>query len=143
MLPRPIGASSKPSSAWFSSSSWNARFKARIAAKVKVTRRMLGASTRLETAVGSRPKLNTIKTRTTNTTADRIPVRERNSTSRSFDAAAQAWRRLLDDGIAILLRHLRWPASAARREMHEEIGRASCREREEITVGDRATEETR
>src|SRR5258705_219437 len=47
---------------------------------------MLGTSTTLETAVGSRPKLNTISTSTTNTAADRIPVRERNSTSRSLDA---------------------------------------------------------
>src|SRR5258706_6993805 len=92
MLERLTGASSSPSSAWFSSSSWKARFKASMAAKVNVTHRMLGARSTAATAVGSRPKLKIIKTSTVNTTADRIAVRERNSTSRSLRARRQAWR---------------------------------------------------
>src|SRR5438034_5118516 len=79
---------------------------ARIAAKVKVTHKMLGARSTLETAVGSRPKLNTTSTSTTKTAAERIAVRERNSTSRSLEATAQAWRRSLGDCIAIVLAHL-------------------------------------
>src|SRR6266702_1611269 len=122
MLPRPIGASSKPSSAWFSSSSWKARFNARIAAKVKVTHRMLGARSTFETAVGSRPKLNTTSTSTTNTATERMAVRERNSTSRSLAATAQAWRRRSGDRIAILLPHLFGPPAGARGEVHEAAG---------------------
>src|SRR5260370_28286061 len=80
---------------------------------------MLGASTRLETAVGSRPKLNTIKTSTTKTTAERIPVRARNSTTRSLAAAVQACRSALGTGIAILLRDLQRVSAAPRRQMHE------------------------
>src|SRR5258705_12790723 len=80
---------------------------------------MLGTSTTLETAVGSRPKLNTISTSTTNTAADRIPVRERNSTSRSLDATVQAWRSRSGDRIAILLRDLLRATSGARRAMDQ------------------------
>src|SRR5258706_7098082 len=83
---------------------------------------MLGTSTTLETAVGSRPKLNTISTSTTNTAADRIPVRERNSTSRSLDATVQAWRSRSGDRIAILLRDLLMITAGARREMDEAAG---------------------
>src|SRR5213078_4006181 len=95
---------------------------ARIAAKVKVTHRMLGARSTLEIAVGSRPKLNTTSTSTTNTATERIAVRERNSTSRSLEATAQAWRSTSGDRIAILLAHLLGPAAAARRKMHEATG---------------------
>src|SRR6266516_518382 len=119
MLLRSTGASSSPSSAGFSSSSWKARFNARIAAKVKVTHKMLGARSTLETAVGSRPKLNTTSTRTTNTAAERIAVRDRNSTRRSLAATVQLWRRSSGNRIAILLAHLRRPATRPRREMHE------------------------
>src|SRR5512145_2913718 len=80
---------------------------------------MLGASTRLGTAVGSRPKLNTIRTSTTKTTADRIPVRARNSTNRSLAAIVQACRSSLGNGIAILLRDLRRISAAPRRQVHE------------------------
>src|SRR6266576_5449326 len=83
---------------------------------------MLGTSTTLATAVGSRPKLNTISTSTTNTAADRIPVRERNSTSRSLDATVQAWRSRLGDRTAILRRDLLRSTAAARREMDETAG---------------------
>src|SRR6266576_261627 len=83
---------------------------------------MLGTSTTLETAVGSRPKLNTISTSTTNTAADRIPVRERNSTSRSLDATVQAWRSRSGDRTAILLRDLLRTTAGARREMDETAG---------------------
>src|SRR2546423_2002467 len=126
MLLRPMGASSNPSRAWFSSSIWNARFKARIAANVKVTQRMLGARSIVETAVGSRPKLNTMSTSTTKTTAERIAVRERNSINRSLDATVQASRTPLSNGIAILLAHLLRPASGARREMDEPAGAHEC-----------------
>src|SRR5216683_839663 len=90
MLPRPMGASSSPSNAWFSSSSWNARFNATIAANVNVTHRMLGAMSTAATAVRSRPKLNASKTRMTKAAADTMPVRARNSTSRSLRATRHA-----------------------------------------------------
>src|SRR5260370_6008552 len=90
MLPRPMGASSSPSNAWFSSSSWNARFKATIAPKVNVTHRMPGAMSTAATAVRSRPKLNASSTRITNAAADTIPVRARTSTMRSLRATRQA-----------------------------------------------------
>src|SRR2546430_2375284 len=80
---------------------------------------MLGARSTLETAVGSRPKLNTTSTRTTNTAAERIAVRDRNSTRRSLAATVQLWRRSSGNRIAILLAHLRRPATRPRREMHE------------------------
>src|SRR3989442_7836671 len=92
MLVRLMGATSNPSSAWFSSSSWKARFRASIAAKVNVTHRMLGARSIAATAVGSRPKLNTIRTSAANTTAERIAVRVRNSSTRSLRASVHAWR---------------------------------------------------
>src|SRR5712671_1192477 len=80
---------------------------------------MLGARSTLEIAVGSRPKLNTTSTSTTKTVAERIAVRERNSTSRSLDATAQAWRRSLGDRIAVVLAHLTRSAPGARSEVHE------------------------
>src|ERR1700694_3346972 len=123
MLPRLMGASSSPSSAWFSSSSWNARLSARIAAKVNVTQRMLGARSTAATAVGSRPKLNTTSTSTTNTAAERIAVRERNSTNRSLRATRHACRNqsatAASDGIAIRRRDLVRAAPGPGREMHE------------------------
>src|SRR5947208_3255498 len=88
-------------------------------AKVKVTHRMLGARSTLETAVGSWPNWNTTSTSTTKTATDRIAVRERNSTSRSLDATAQAWRSRLGDRIAIVLAHLFRTAPGARGQMHE------------------------
>src|SRR6266513_3908841 len=83
---------------------------------------MLGARSTLEIAVGSRPKLNTTSTSTTKTAAETIAVRERNSTSRSLEATAQAWRRSLGDRIAVVLAHLVRPAPGARGTMHESSG---------------------
>src|SRR5204862_220948 len=80
---------------------------------------MLGARSTLETAVGSRPKLNTTSTRTTNTAAERIAVRDRNSTRRSLAATVQLWRRSSGNRMAILLAHLRRPATRPRRDVHE------------------------
>src|SRR5580765_1210841 len=80
---------------------------------------MLGARSTLEIAVGSRPKMNTTSTSTTKTAAERIAVRERNSTSRSLEATAQAWRRRLGDRIAIVLAHLFRTATGARRKVYE------------------------
>src|SRR6266568_1701436 len=74
---------------------------------------MLGARSTLETAVGSRPKLNTT------TAAERIAVRDRNSTRRSLAATVQLWRRSSGNRIAILLAHLHRPATRPWREMHE------------------------
>src|SRR5439155_1127160 len=90
-LVRLSGDTSSPSSAWFSSSSWKARFRASIAANVNVTHRMVGARSMVGTAVGSRPKLNTVRTSAVNTTVETIAVRVRNSSSRSFRATVHAW----------------------------------------------------
>src|ERR1051326_6127502 len=119
MALRPTGASSRPSSAWFSSSSWNARFSTSVAANASVTHSTLGARSIDETAVGSWEKLNTSSTRITKATAETIAVRERYSTSRSLRATTQAWRRSSRNGMAIILRDLARAATGARREMHE------------------------
>src|SRR3989442_15724875 len=63
-----------------------------MAANVKVTQRIVGARSRADTAVGSRPKLNTVSTRAVNTTAETMAVRVRNSSSRSLRATAHACR---------------------------------------------------
>src|ERR1700746_333218 len=83
---------------------------------------MLGARSMLETAVGSRPKLNTTRTSTTNTATERRAVRDRNSTSRSLDATAQPWRRTRGDCTPLPLGNLLGPTAGARREMHEPPG---------------------
>src|SRR5712692_6051875 len=90
-------------------------------AKLKVTHRMLGAIVCVGTAVGSRPKLKTTSTRAVNTAADRIAVRVRNSSSRSFRAMAHAWRSSSATGHrpAVGLGDLGGPARAARRDLHE------------------------
>src|SRR5882672_12273103 len=95
---------------------------ARIAAKVKVTHKMLGARSTLETAVGSWPNWNTTNTSTTKTATERIAVRERNSTSRSLEATVQAWRRSLGDRIAIVLAHLLGTSPGAGGKLHESPG---------------------
>src|SRR5204862_209095 len=87
---------------------------------------MLGARSTLETAVGSRPKLNTTSTSTTKTAAERIAVRERNSTSRSLEATVQAWRRSLGDCIAIVLAHLLGTSPGPRSEMREAARAHEC-----------------
>src|SRR3989442_1404235 len=121
MLVRLIGATSNPSSAWFSSSSWKARFRASIAAKVNVTHRMLGARSIAATAVGSRPKLNTIRTSAANTTAESIAVRVRNSSTRSLRASVHAWRSVSPTGHRppVLFGHGAGRAAAARPQGHE------------------------
>src|SRR3989442_1867787 len=121
MLVRLMGATSNPSSAWFSSSSWKARFRASIAAKVNVTHRMLGARSIAATAVGSRPKLNTIRTSAANTTAERIAVRVRNSSTRSLRASVHAWRSVspTDHRPPVLCGHRTGRADPARRKGHE------------------------
>src|SRR2546425_4064249 len=63
-----------------------------MAANVKVTQRIVGARSRADTAVGSRPKLNTVSTSAVNTTAETMAVRVRNSSSRSLRATAHACR---------------------------------------------------
>src|SRR5262245_11974769 len=80
---------------------------------------MLGASATLGTAVGSRPKLNTTNARMTNTTAERIAVRDRNSTRRSFAASAQECRTRSGNRIPILFTDLLRAATRPRREMDE------------------------
>src|SRR2546428_182715 len=121
MLVRLMGATSNPSSAWFSSSSWKARFSASIAAKVNVTHRMLGARSIAATAVGSRPKLNTMRTSAVNTTAERIAVRVRNSSTRSLRASVHAWRSVSLTGHypPVLFGHRAGRAAAARPKGHE------------------------
>src|SRR5260370_1156299 len=51
---------------------------------------MLGARRSAGTAVGSRPKLNTVSTRAVNTAADRTAVRVRNSSTRPLRATTPA-----------------------------------------------------
>src|SRR6266566_772713 len=125
MLPRPMGASSSPSNAWFSSSSWNARFNATIAAKVKVTHRMLGAMSTAATAVRSRPNLNASKTRMTKAAAETMPVRARNSTSRSLRATRHAYfaqsgtRGGASDRAAIGVGNVARVTAGPRRELHK------------------------
>src|SRR5207245_10807827 len=122
-LVRDSGQTSSPSSAWFSSSSANARFSASIAANVNVTHRMLGATSIVGTAVGSRPKLNTVSTSAVNTTAERIAVRVRNSSSRSLRATTQASFSRSSTGdpyrLAVRVCHLRAVAPGPGSELHE------------------------
>src|SRR6266540_6311253 len=51
---------------------------------------MLGARSIVATAVGSRPKLNTVRTSAVKTTADKSAVRVRNSSTRSLRAMVHA-----------------------------------------------------
>src|SRR5258705_4130188 len=82
---------------------------------------MLGARSTAATAVGSRLKLNTRSTRIVNTTAERIAVRERNSTRRSLRASSQAWRHTSPTGHrpAAGVGDLGGAASLAGCELHE------------------------
>src|SRR5436190_1182223 len=120
-LVRLSGDTSSPSSAWFSSSSWNARFSVSIAAKVNVNHRTVGARSRVGTAVGSRPKLNSVRTSAVNTTAETSAVRVRSSSTRSLRATAQAWRSssAIAHRPSIGVGDLRHIASTARREMDD------------------------
>src|SRR5206468_4586698 len=80
---------------------------------------MLGARATLGTAVGSRPKLKTTNARMTNTTAERIAVRDRNSTRRSFAAKTQEWRSTSGNRMTILFTHLLRAATRTRRTVDE------------------------
>src|SRR2546425_3263819 len=90
-------------------------------AKLKVTHRMLGAIVSVGTAVGSRPKLKTTRTKAVNTAAEMMAVRERNSSSRSLRAMAHTCRSSSATGYrpAVGLGDLAGPARAARRNLHE------------------------
>src|SRR5207245_6701060 len=100
------------------------RFKASIAANVKVTHRMVGARSMVGTAVGSRPKLNPVSTSAVNTTAETSAVRVRHSSTRSLRATAHACVRRSPIGPShhrppVRLRDLRGPSPCTRREVHE------------------------
>src|SRR2546422_2883679 len=135
-LVRLSGDTSRPSSAWFSSSSWNARFSASIAAKVNVTHRIVGARSMVATAVGSRPKLNTVSTSAVNTSADTRAVRVRNSSSRSLRATVHACRSRSVIGLplplplphraTVLVGDLRRPTRAPGSEVHEPATPLEC-----------------
>src|SRR2546425_6202247 len=83
------------------------------------------------TAVGSRPKLNTVSTRAVNTTADTMAVRVRISSTRSLRATLHACRSRSAIGppspspspfrhrTTVLLGDLGGAAAAARRELNE------------------------
>src|SRR2546430_13389917 len=84
---------------------------------------MVGARSIVGTAVGSRPKLNTVSTRAVNTSADTMAVRVRNSSSRSLRATVHAWLSqsptARSESPPVLVGDLGRPAPAARREVHE------------------------
>src|ERR1700740_2287607 len=82
---------------------------------------MLGARSTVATAVGSRPKLNTVRTSAVNTAAETSAVRERNSSTKSLRAITHARRRASPTGAppAVGGPNLRRAARAARREVHE------------------------
>src|SRR3989454_9039580 len=82
---------------------------------------MLGARSIAATAVGSRPKLNTMRTSAVNTTAERIAVRVRNSSTRSLRASVHAWRSVSPTGHRppVLFGHGAGRAAAARPQGHE------------------------
>src|SRR5438093_13706269 len=82
---------------------------------------MLGARSIVATAVGSRPKLNTVRTRAVNTTAESSAVRVRNSSTRSLRAMihACASSSIIGHRLPVRLGDLGRPAAAARRVVHE------------------------
>src|SRR5690349_15115927 len=96
-----------------------------MAANVNVTHKMLGARSIVATAVGSRPKLNTVSTSAVNTTAEISAVRVRNSSRRSLRATVQACARTSRIGTAathgppVRLGDLVCAAVAPRRVGHE------------------------
>src|SRR5438128_303452 len=92
-----------------------------MAANVKVTQRMLGARSIVATAVGSRPKLNTVRTSAVNTTAESRAVRVRNSSTRSLRATVHACPSSSRIGHCPTVRRgdLRGAARPARRQLHE------------------------
>src|SRR5205809_6777552 len=84
---------------------------------------MVGARSIVGTAVGSRPKLNTVSTRAVNTSADTMAVRVRNSSSRSLRATLHTWLSqsptARSESPPLLVADLGRPAPAARREVPE------------------------
>src|SRR5205823_257556 len=92
-----------------------------MAANVKVTQRMLGARSIVATAVGSRPKLNTVRTRAVNTTAESRAVRVRNSSTRSLRATTHACpsNSRIRHGLPVRLGDLRRAARPSRCQLHE------------------------
>src|SRR3989440_8379832 len=92
-----------------------------MAANVKVTQRMLGARSIVATAVGSRPKLNTVRTRAVNTTAASRAVRVRNSSTRSLRATVHACPNSsrIGHGPPVRLGDLRRAPCPPRRQLHE------------------------
>src|SRR5690242_8210703 len=85
---------------------------------------MLGARSSVETAVGSRPKLKTVRTRAVKTSAETIAVRDRNSRVRSLRAIVQACRNsspiaCASDRATVRLGDLGGAAPAPGRELHE------------------------
>src|SRR5690349_13053764 len=92
-----------------------------MAANVKVTQRMLGARSIVATAVGSRPKLNTVRTRAVNTTAESKAVRVRNSSTKSLRATVQACpsSSRIGRGPPVRLGDLRRASGSPRRQLHQ------------------------
>src|SRR5690348_14596282 len=92
-----------------------------MAAKVNVTQRMLGARSIVATAVGSRPKLNTVRTSAVNTTAESRAVRVRNSSTRSLRATVHACASSsrIGHGPPVRLGDLRRAPPAPGRQLHE------------------------
>src|SRR2546430_15946717 len=92
-----------------------------MAANVKVTQRRLGARSMVATAVGSRPKLNTVRTSAVNTTAESRAVRVRNSSTRSLRAIVNAWpsSSRIAYGLPVRRGDLGGAPSPARRQLHE------------------------
>src|SRR4029077_15049062 len=92
-----------------------------MAANVNVTQRMLGARSIVATAVGSRPKLNTVSTRAVNTTAESRAVRVRSSSTKSLRATVHACPKSsrIGHGLPVRLRDLRGTPCSPRRQLHE------------------------
>src|SRR5260370_2467985 len=82
---------------------------------------MLGARRSAGTAVGSRPKLNTVSTRAVNTAADRTAVRVRNSSTRSLRATTHAASSssAIGHGAPVRLGDLARRPAAPPRQFHE------------------------
>src|SRR5207245_4694220 len=86
-----------------------------------LTPRTRGARSIAATAVGSRPKLNTVRTSAVKTAAERIAVRVRNSSTRALRASVHAWRSVSPTAHRppVLLDHRAGRAGAARPQGHE------------------------
>src|SRR5437867_4593718 len=82
---------------------------------------MVGARSSVGTAVGSRPKLNTVRTSAVNTTAETRAVRVRNSSTKSFRATVHACASSSPIGHRppVRFRDLGGPSPPTRRELNE------------------------